>query len=102
MISVFALHRTKSECGPNADTFYPDHFLPENSEKRHVYSYIPFGGGLRTCIGSRYSLLTMKTSIIYILLNYKLNTELTMKDLRPKIDVTLKLANSHLVSVQRR
>lgn len=102
MISLFTLHHNEKEWGPNVDKFYPDHFLPENSEKRHVYSYIPFGAGIRGCIGTKYSYLAMKTALIYTLLNFKLSTELTMTELRPKIDVTLKLINKHMVSVERR
>lgn len=47
MISMYTLHHDKTVWGPNADKFYPDHFLPENTQTRHLYSYIPFGGGIR-------------------------------------------------------
>lgn len=102
MISMYTLHHDKEVWGPNADKFYPDHFLPENVQKRHLYSYIPFGGGIRNCIGMKYSQLSMKTILIHLLLNYKLDTDLTLAVLRPRIDVTLKLVNKHMVSVQKR
>lgn len=47
MISMYTLHHDKEVWGLNADKFYPDHFLPENVQQRHLYSYIPFGGGIR-------------------------------------------------------
>lgn len=56
----------------------------------------------RNCIGMKYSQMSMKTILIHLLLNYKLDTDLTLASLRPRIDVTLKLVNKHMVSVQRR
>lgn len=46
----FSLKRT-DVWGEDANDFKPDRFLPENSELRHPYSFLPFGGGARNCIG---------------------------------------------------
>lgn len=51
IISIIAIHRQKHIWGNDADAFNPDRFLPEEVDKRHPYSFIPFSGGPRNCIG---------------------------------------------------
>src|SRR3990167_8717941 len=50
-VSPFVTHRHPS-CWNNPDDFNPDRFLPENSAKRPLFSYFPFGGGAHHCIGN--------------------------------------------------
>ena len=37
--------------------FYPEHFTPEQVERRPRYAYYPFSAGPRTCIGNHFALL---------------------------------------------
>ncbi len=46
---------------PEADKFDPDRFSPENmANKQKIFGYVPFGGGLRECIGKEFARLEMK------------------------------------------
>lgn len=40
---------------PNPESFDPDRWLPENSAGRHKFTYFPFGGGRRLCVGEPFA-----------------------------------------------
>lgn len=51
-MGVMAMHRSIDNFKQDPETFNPENFLPENVAGRHAYSYIPFSGGPRGCIGN--------------------------------------------------
>lgn len=46
--------------------------------------------------------MTIKTVLIHLLRNYKFSTDLQMKEIRLKIDLTLKILNKPMVSIKER
>lgn len=50
-IVISKMHRDPNIWGPSCDKFDPDNFLPEKVAARHPYSYLPYSGGARNCIG---------------------------------------------------
>jgi cytochrome P450 len=56
IISPYTLHR-QPELWPDAEAFQPERFLARTSASDERFTYLPFGGGPRLCIGNHYALL---------------------------------------------
>ncbi len=54
LISPYVTHRD-ARYFPDPLRFDPERWTPEARESRHPYSYIPFGGGTRRCIGEGFA-----------------------------------------------
>lgn len=55
----------------NPDRFDPDRFSPDKAEdKQQSFGYVPFGGGLRECLGKEFARLEMKIFAAMLIRNY--------------------------------
>jgi cytochrome P450 family 138 len=54
---------------PNADTFDPDRYV---GQKPDTYAWIPFGGGVRRCLGAAFAQLEMEVVIKTMLRHFEL------------------------------
>lgn len=54
------------------DVFDPTRFSAENEEKIEKFSYMPFGGGPRICIGSHFALMEAQILLAMIVNRYEL------------------------------
>jgi cytochrome P450 len=54
VLSPWAVHRNKAYF-PDPERFDPDRWLAERQAARPRFSYFPFGGGLRGCMGEAFA-----------------------------------------------
>jgi cytochrome P450 len=66
VISFYAMHRDP-ELWDAPLTFDPDRFLPERSQGRSRWQYLPFGGGPRSCIGDHFAMLEATLALATII-----------------------------------
>lgn len=65
-IPIFAIQRDEKNFD-DALKFDPERFAPENIHKIKPFTHFPFGSGPRNCIGERFGLMQVKTGIVKIL-----------------------------------
>jgi cytochrome P450 len=56
---LYLTHRRTDLYGPDAAAFRPERFMDDN--RPDTYSWIPFGGGIRRCVGAAFAQLEMRT-----------------------------------------
>jgi cytochrome P450 family 135 len=66
--NIYLTHR-RPDVYPDPEEFRPERFLDGGPD---TYSWIPFGGGVRRCLGASFALYEMKTVIPAILRNVEL------------------------------
>jgi len=56
VMSPYVVHR-RPALWPEPERFLPDRFTPSQAAGRHRFSYFPFGGGPRLCVGANFAML---------------------------------------------
>ncbi|XP_063709173.1 probable cytochrome P450 313a4 [Culicoides brevitarsis] len=101
-ITMFKLNRNPLVWGPDANKFNPEHFNEENSAKRHIYNFVPFGGGTRGCIGMTFANLNIRMALAKVLVSYRFETLLKFENIKLKYGVSTKLNVPYLMKVFKR
>nr|CAD7449177.1 unnamed protein product [Timema bartmani] len=85
---------------PNPDEFDPENFSPERSKGRHPYSFLPFSGGLRKCVGYKYAMFQIKVVLATVLRHFTVHPACDRKEIdRLVFSLTLKLVDGYYIKL---
>ncbi|KAL5278632.1 hypothetical protein ACFFRR_003330 [Megaselia abdita] len=101
VIPQIFIHRSP-EIYKNPLKFDPDNFLPERTQNRHHYAFIPFSAGPRSCVGRKYAMLKLKVLLSTILRNYKVSSPIKEEDFKLQADIILKRAEGFQLIIEPR
>ncbi|RVE48932.1 hypothetical protein evm_006394 [Chilo suppressalis] len=101
VIGTFKVHRN-SLYYKDPEKFNPDNFLPENTQNRHYYSFIPFSAGPRSCVGRKYAMLKLKILLATILRNYKTISVVPENEFILQADIILKRSDGFRIKIEPR
>jgi cytochrome P450 len=99
LYSIYLTHRHK-HYWTNPGQFDPERFTPENARQRPPYTFLPFGGGARNCIGTAFAQVEAKIVLARIL--QKFDLQFTGKTVRPRMGATLEPQSGVMVQAHRR
>lgn len=70
MVPTYAIHRDP-EHFPDPDKFKPERFAKNSHCPYNPDAYLPFGGGPRMCIASRFGLLQARIGLAMLIKHFK-------------------------------
>ncbi|CAH0394506.1 unnamed protein product [Bemisia tabaci] len=91
-----------TELWPEPHKFNPDNFTAEKMANRHKYAFIPFSGGARGCIGNKYSMIAMKTTLSIFIRQFRVSTTKKLEDIEVYMDVVLRCKGGWSMKLERR
>ena len=99
MYSPFLTHRHPTYW-PNPTRFDPERFGPAETKSRPPYSFVPFGGGPRICLGAAFAQVEAKVILARILQQFSL--KLVQPRVYLHMGVTLEPRPAVMVKLRRR
>ncbi len=70
-LPIYASHMNP-DFFPDPEQFQPERFLKENEDKIIPFTYRPFSGGPRLCLGQRFAMIEMKVCMAKLVNKFKL------------------------------
>ena len=100
IMPIYVVHHDK-RYWENPYDFVPERFTSENLKEKHKYSFFPFGGGPRLCIGNNFAIQEMQVCMAMILQKFRVEVEPDfVPDLEPL--VTLRPKNEIFAKIYKR
>uniref|UniRef100_A0A8D8ZM33 Cytochrome P450 4C1 n=1 Tax=Cacopsylla melanoneura TaxID=428564 RepID=A0A8D8ZM33_9HEMI len=93
VVFIYGIHRDP-QLWPNPHQFDPDRFLPAATVQRNPHAFLPFSLGARNCIGYKYAMIYLKTTLSTVLRRYRVlpgDRCRTEADIRFEFGLTLRL-----------
>ncbi len=100
-VIVQELHRDERYF-PEPDKFKPERFLPENSQDRHPYAFIPFSAGKRNCIGQRYAQMELKLLLTRLLRRYNIYCDTKPDEFKIEVRIVSRPSKELLFRLEKR
>lgn len=101
IIPVYVVHHD-ADVFPDPEKFDPERFTKEAQMTRNPYSYIPFSAGQRNCIGQKFAMLEIKSTVSKILRHYRLESAGLKGNIRVQADLILKPADELFIKLENR
>ncbi|KAI5693084.1 hypothetical protein M8J75_007796 [Diaphorina citri] len=101
---IYQIHRDPRHWS-NPHCFQPDRFLPSEISRRNPNAYLPFSSGPRNCVGSKYGMLQMKTTLSTLLKRYRVlpgDKCRSVEDVRFEFGMTLRLLAGNDIRLEPR
>ncbi|OZJ06196.1 hypothetical protein BZG36_00973 [Bifiguratus adelaidae] len=70
-LNIYSIHHNKRYWGDNADSFWPERFLQDDSNNARFWEWLPFSNGSRSCIGSQFSLIEQRVVLSTLLKRFE-------------------------------
>ena len=99
VMAAISLTHTRADLYPRPREFRPERFLERDTE---TYSWIPFGGGTRRCIGAAFAQIEMRVALETILRSCELRPGSARPERPIRRNVTMSPAGGTVAVLERR
>ncbi|XP_064459096.1 uncharacterized protein LOC135369437 [Ornithodoros turicata] len=101
VVDIFGLHHNATSFH-DPEKFIPERFMDENDKRWHPFSYIPFSGGPRKCLGPTFSYMEMKVLLSKLFRHFNFKAEKPLDQIKFALELVIKVKGGIYVWASRR